>query len=104
MGLTVLLFDPRAHAPYPVACKKILHAQRSLTSSNPTNSTYHPTPGDVTDPKLKIASLLHNNVVRTDTPALLDNSIIVQGMREKKRILSTYQDEFGAGHLDSIIT
>jgi hypothetical protein len=45
---------------------------------------YHPTPGDVLDPKLKIASLLCNNDVRMDNPASPDNSIIVQGMKEKK--------------------
>jgi hypothetical protein len=88
----------------PVACKNTLHAQQSSMSSNPTESMYHPTLGDVLDPKLKIASLLCNNDVRTDTPASPKNSIIIQGMKEKKRILSAYQDEFGAGHPDSIIT
>jgi hypothetical protein len=88
----------------PVACKKISHAQQSSTLSNPTESTYHPTPGYLSDPKLKIASLLCNNGVRTDTPASPNNSIIIQSMKEKKHILSTYQDEFGGGHPESIIT
>ncbi len=83
----------------PVACKKVSHAQRSSILSNLTEFTYH-----VSGPKLKIASLLCNNDVRTDTPALPDNSIIVQGMNEKNCILSAYQDKFGAGHPDSIIT
>ncbi len=39
-----------------------------------------------------------------DNSALPDNSIIVQSMKEKKRILSAYQDKFGAGHLESILT
>jgi hypothetical protein len=73
-------------------------------SSDSTESTYHPAPGDVLDPKLKIASLLCNNEVKTDTPASPDDSIIIQGMKEKKRILSAYQDKFGAGHPDSINT
>jgi hypothetical protein len=88
----------------PVACKKILHAQQSLMSRYPIESTYHPTPGDVLDPKLKLASLIRNNDVRTDTPALHDHSIIVQGMKEKKHILFAYQAKFVAGHLGSIIT
>jgi hypothetical protein len=40
----------------------------------------------------------------TNTPASPDNSIIVQGMKKKKRIISAYQDKFGAGHPESIIT
>jgi hypothetical protein len=35
---------------------------------------------------------------------LRNNSIIVQGMNEKKRNLMAYQDKFGSEHPESIIT
>jgi hypothetical protein len=88
----------------PDNSKKISHAQQSLTLSYSTESTCHPTAVEISNPKTKIASLLHNSRQGTDICALSDNSIIVQDMKEKKQILSAYQDKFGAGHPDSIIT
>jgi hypothetical protein len=49
--------------------------------------TCHSTPDETPDPKLQVASLLCHNETRTDASATADNSIIVQGMKEKKHIL-----------------
>ncbi len=88
----------------PVSSKKIPHAQQSLTFIKSTEPTCHPTEVEISDPKIKIASLLCNSGCRTDICAWSDNSIIVQGMKEKKCILLAYQEKFRAEHLDSIIT
>ncbi len=45
------------------------------------------------DPKLQVASLLCNNETRTDASATAYDSVILQGMKEKKRILSAYQEK-----------
>jgi hypothetical protein len=88
----------------PVSCTKISQAQQSSTLNKSTESTCHLTAVEISDPKTKIASLFYESGRGTDIRALSDNSIIVQGMKEKKGILLAYQDKFAARHPDSIIT
>ncbi len=67
----------------PVSSKKISHAQLSLMLSNSFESTHHPTLVEISDPKSKITSLLHDSGTGTDICASSDNSVIVQGMKEQ---------------------
>jgi hypothetical protein len=76
----------------------------STITSNSTESTRHPTAIETSDPKSKIASLLHNSGAGTDIRASSDNSIINQGMKEKNSILLANQDNVRAGNPNSIIT
>jgi hypothetical protein len=78
----------------PVSSKKISHAQQSLTLSDSTESTHHPTAVEASDPKSNFTSLLHNSGKGTDICASSDNNIIVQGMKEKKFILLAYQKKW----------
>jgi hypothetical protein len=64
----------------------------------------HSTPDKMPDPKLQVASLLCNDETRTATSATAYDSTIVQGTKEKTRILSAYQEKFGEGLPDLIIT
>jgi hypothetical protein len=66
-----------------VASKKALHDTGSLLLTNPRESMHHLTPDEKPDPKLQVASLLCNNETRTDASATANNSIIVQGIKEK---------------------
>jgi hypothetical protein len=88
----------------PLASKKVLHITGSSTLTNPEESMCHLTLDKTPDPKLHVASLLCNTETRTDASATAYNSIISQGMKEKKRILSDYQEKFGDKHPDLIIT
>jgi hypothetical protein len=88
----------------PIASKKVLHVTGSSTLDDPRETTHHLTSDKMPDPKLQVGSLLCNNETRTDASATAYDSIIIQGMKEKKLILSAYQGKFGGGHPDSIIT
>ncbi len=101
------VFNDKLHSTLvikPVASKKVSQVTGSLTLINPRESTRHFTPDETPDPILQVASQLCDNEMRTDASATNNNSIIVQGIREKTCILSAYQEKFGVGHPDSIIT
>jgi hypothetical protein len=67
----------------PVASKKVSHLTGSSTLTDCRESTCHLTMDKTPDQKLQVASLLCDNETRTDASATANNSIIVQGMKEK---------------------
>ncbi len=73
--------------------------------AKPTKPLHQPSPSDVSHVKSKIATLLHtsNSVTACHTMSS-NNSIIVQGTREKKHILTAYQDKFGSEDPELIVT
>ena len=51
-----------------------------------------------------VPSLVTDNKDVTTIASPQQDSIIIRGTKEKKRILSDYQEKFGANYPDSIIT
>jgi hypothetical protein len=51
-----------------------------------------------------VPGLVTDNKDVTTIASPQQDSIIIQGTKEKKRILSDYQEKFGANYPDSIIT
>jgi hypothetical protein len=81
----------------PIASKKVLAA--------PTKPLQQPSRADASDVKSKIVTLLHTrNSVTASHTMLSNNSIIIQGTREKKRILMAYQEKFGSEYPESVVT
>jgi hypothetical protein len=59
----------------------------------------------VSDVKSEIATLLHTSDSVTASHTMSsNNSIIVQGAREKKHILTTYQEKIGSEYPELIVT
>jgi hypothetical protein len=76
----------------PTTSKKILTASLSSTLAKPAELLQQPSPTDASDVNSKIVTLLHiSNSVTASRDMLSNNSIIVKGTRDKKRILMAYQ-------------
>jgi hypothetical protein len=81
------VFSDKLHSTLVIklfASKKISHVTGSPMLTNPRESTCHLIPDETPDPKLQVTSLFHDNETRTDASATANNSIILQGMKEKK--------------------
>ncbi len=73
--------------------------------AKPTEPLQQPSFTDASDVKSNIVTLLHtSNSVTASHDMLSNNSIIVQGMREKKCILMAYQEKFGSEYPELIET
>jgi hypothetical protein len=89
----------------PIASKKVSTASLLSKLTKPTKPLQQPSHTDASDEKSKIVTLLHtSNSVTVSHDMLSNNSIIVQGMHEKKRILMDYQEKFGLEYPESIVT
>jgi hypothetical protein len=88
-----------------IASKNVSAALLLSKLAKPTKPLHQPSLSDASDVKSKIATLLHtsNSVITTHTMSS-NNSIIVQGTREKKRILTAYQEKFGSEYPELIVT
>ncbi len=75
----------------PIASKKVSTASLLSKLAKPTEPLHEPSHTDVSDVKSKIVTLLHtSNSVTVSHDVLSNNSIIVQGKREMKHILTDY--------------
>jgi hypothetical protein len=75
----------------PTASKKILTALLLSKVAKPTEQLHQPSHTDVSDVKSKIVTLLHTSTSMTASHDMSsNNSIIVQGTRKKKRVLTDY--------------
>jgi hypothetical protein len=89
----------------PTASKTISTASLSSTLAKPAEPLYQPSSTDASDVNSKIVTLLHtSNSVTASHDMPRNNSIIVKGMREKKRILMAYQEKFRSEYPESIVT
>jgi hypothetical protein len=89
----------------PTASKKISTASLSSTLALPAEPLHQPFPTDASDVNSKIVTLLHtSNSVTASHDMSNNNSIIIKGMHEKKRILTAYQEKFGSEYPESIVT
>ncbi len=89
----------------PTASKKILTALLSPKLAIPAEPLHQPSHTDVSDIKSKIVTLFHTiDSVTASQDMTSNNSIIVQGTREKKRMLTDYQEKFGSEYLELIVT
>jgi hypothetical protein len=89
----------------PIASKKISTALLLSKLTKPTKPLQQPSLADASDVKSKIVTLLHTiNSVTASHTMLGNNYITVQGMREKKCILTAYQEKFGREYPESIVT
>jgi hypothetical protein len=80
----------------PIASKKVLTALPLSKLAKPTKPLHQLSLADVSDVKSKVVTLLHTNNSATASHSMLsNNSIIVQGTREMKRILTAYQEKIG---------
>jgi hypothetical protein len=81
----------------PIASKKVSTALVSSKLAKPTKPLQQPSLTDTSDVKSKIVTLLHtSNSVTASYDMSSNNSIMVQGTHEKKRILTAYQEIFGS--------
>ncbi len=70
--------------------------------AKPTNPLQQPSFRDASDEKSKIVTLLHTSDSATASHDMSsNNSIIIQGKREKKCILTDYQEKFGSEYPES---
>jgi hypothetical protein len=89
----------------PITSKKVPTALLLSKSAKPTKPLHQPSLSDASDVKSKIATLLHtSNSVTASHTMSSNNSIILQGMREKKCILTAYQEKNGSEYLELIVT
>ncbi len=89
----------------PTASKKISTALLLSTLAKPAEPLHQPSPTDVYDINSKIVTLLHtSDSVTASHDMLSNNSIIIKGTCEKKRILTAYQEKFGSKYPELIIT
>jgi hypothetical protein len=89
----------------PIASKKVSAVFFSSKLAKPTKPLQQPSLTDAFDVNSKIVTLLHTNKSVTAIHDMLsNNSIILQGMHEKKRILTVYQEKFGSEYPESIVT
>ncbi len=73
--------------------------------AKPVEPLHQPSPTDASDVNSKIVTLLHtSNSVTASHDMPSNKSIIVKGMREKKRILTAYQEKFGSEYPELIVT
>ncbi len=74
--------------------------------AKPTEPLHQPSHTDASDVKPNIVlTLLHtSNSVTASHDMSSNNSIIIQGTRKKKRILTDYQEKFGSEYRESIVT
>jgi hypothetical protein len=89
----------------PIASKKVSFFLFSSRLAKPTKPLQQPSLADAPDVKSKIVTLLYtSNSARASHTMSSNNSIIVQGMREKKRILMAYQETFNSEYPELIVT
>ncbi len=89
----------------PTTSKKVSTALLLSKLAKPREPLHQPSHTDVSDVKSKIVTLLHSSdSVTASHDMSSDNSIIVQGMHKKKRILTDYQEKFGSEYPESIVT
>ncbi len=89
----------------PIASKKVLTALLLSKLAKPTKPLQQPSLADTSDVKSKIVTLLHtSNSVTASHTMSSNNSIIVQGRRKKKCILTAYQEKFGSEYPELIVT
>ncbi len=89
----------------PIASKKVSTALLLSKLAKPTKPLHQPSHTDASDVKSKIVTLLHtSNSVTASHDMLSNNSIIFQGTREKKSILTDYQEKFGSEYPELIVT
>jgi hypothetical protein len=89
----------------PTASKKISTASLLSTLAKPAELLQQTSPTDKSDVNSKIVTLLHtSNSVMAIHDMLSNNSIIVKGMHEKKRILTAYQEKIGSEYPELIVT
>jgi hypothetical protein len=89
----------------PTASKKVSTASLSSKLAIPTEPLHQPSHADASDVKSKLVTLLHtSDSVTASQDMSSNNSIIVQGTREKKCILTDYQEKFGSEYPESIVT
>jgi hypothetical protein len=89
----------------PTASKKISTASLSSTLAKPAEPLQQPSPTEAPDVNSKIVTFLHiSNSVTASHDMLSNNSIIVKDTREKKHILTVYQEKFGSEYPELIIT
>jgi hypothetical protein len=87
----------------PIASKKVSTALLSSKLAKPTKPLCQPSLSGASDVKSKLVALLHaSNSVTASHTMLSNNSIIVQGTRKKKSILTAYQDKFCSKYPESI--
>jgi hypothetical protein len=73
--------------------------------AKPAEILQQPSPTDASDVNSKIVTLLQtSNSVTASHDMSSNNSIIVKGTREKKRILTAYQEKFGSEYPELIVT
>jgi hypothetical protein len=88
----------------PTASKKISTALLSSKLAKPSEPLHQPSPADRSDVNPKIVTLLHtSNLVTANHDMSSNNSIIVKGTGEKKRILTAYQEKIGSEYPESIV-
>jgi hypothetical protein len=89
----------------PIASKKVGTALLLSKLAKPTKPLHQPSLSDASDVKSKIVVLLHTSDSVTASHTMSsNNSIIVQGTHEKKRILTAYHDKFGSKDTELIVT
>ncbi len=89
----------------PTTSKKISTASLSSTWAKPAEPLHQPSPTDASDVNSKIVTLLNtSNSVTASHDMPSNNSIIVKGTREKKRILMAYQEKIGSEYPELIVT
>ena len=89
----------------PTASKKISTALLLSTLAKPAEPLHHPSLTDASDVNFKIVTLFHiSGSVTVSHDMSSNNSIIVKGTHEKKRILMAYQEKFGSKYPKLIVT
>ncbi len=88
------LCNPSINPIRPIASKKISTALFLSTLAKPAEPLLQPSSTDTYDVNSKIVTLLHtSNSVTASHDMSSNNSIIVKGAREKKCILTAYQEK-----------
>jgi hypothetical protein len=89
----------------PITSKKVLTALLQSKLAKPNEPLQQPSLTDASDVKSKIVTLLHtSNSVTASHDMSSNNSIIVQGTRKKKCILTAYQEKFASEYPELIVT
>jgi hypothetical protein len=89
----------------PTASKKISTALLLSTLAKPAEPLHQPSPTDASEVNSKIVTLLHtSDSVTASHDMSSNNSIIIKGTCEKKRILMAYQKKIGSEYPELIVT
>ncbi len=88
----------------PITSKKVLTVLLLSKLAEPTKPHQQPSLTDVSDVKSIVTLLQTGNSVTASHDMLSNNSIIVQGTRKKKRILTDYQEKIGSENPELIVT